>query len=214
MEVSNNIIAGLLVLAVAVSAVNLFGGQGPVSLSGMSVTGGKTNVSLTSTASITFVSGYNETWFGTGTPNTGSSLTIATNQENGNGFYNGSYCNGTAIATGSAHVKPLCIENDGSDTSTCVKIHAGAAPTGWITCTGSCAQTPDAQVKAYDNSTSACTSGLGSAWAQLNVTDRTLCTAFDTGATLGVDLQLVIPQNPTTGSELSTVITISGTDAC
>ena len=215
MEISSNIIAALLVLAIVVSTANLFGGQEKIDLSGMAVTAGKTNISLSSTASITFQTGYNETYFGSGTPNTGSSLTLATNQENTNSFYNGSYCNGSAVpsTTGTA-VTPLCIRNDGSDATTCVKIHSGGTPSSWITCSGTCVQTPNVRIKAYDNSTSACTTGLRSTWGQLNATDRTLCTEFDTTATLGVDLELTIPENPTVGSELTTALTITGSDAC
>ena len=218
MEVSNSIIAVLLVLAIAVSAGNFFTAKGPLgeAISGMSVTAGKTNVSVTSQASITFVTGWNQTWFGQGTTNPGSSLVIATDQANTNSFYNGSYCNNSAFFGTGSHVLPMCIQNDGNDETTCVKIQASAAPTGWITCTGSCAQTPEVRIKAYENGTAGtqCTSGLRSTWGQLNATDRWLCEALNTTRVIGVDTELTLPQNTNSGSELSTTITITGSGSC
>ncbi|MBN2102289.1 MAG: hypothetical protein JW716_05460 [Candidatus Aenigmarchaeota archaeon] len=221
MKISNNLLAVLLVLSILVSGMSFFGSytgyEEKQAMSGMSVTSGKTNVSVISSSSITFVAGWNETWFGEGTLNPGSETIIATNLQNNNSFYNGSYCNGTMVpgASGTA-VKPLCIENDGNDESTCVKIQASAAPAGWITCSGSCAQTPNVTIRSYENATAgvSCTSGLRSDWGQLNGTDRWLCEAINTTQVIGVDLQLTLPQNTDAGTELSTTITISGTDSC
>ncbi len=183
------------------------------------VTTGKTNVSVQSQASITFVDGWNETWFGQGALPGGIEVIIATNWQNNYSFYNGSYCNDSApaaLGTGTPRVKPLCIENDGNNNETCVKIAASSTPAGWITCTESCAQTPNATIKAYENGTagSVCTGGLRSDWGQLNTTQRTLCEQFNTSKVMGVDVQLTLPQNTESDTELSTTITIYGTDAC
>ncbi len=220
MEISNGIIAALLVLAIAVSAGNYFTATGPLgeTFSGM-VTSGKTNVSVTSQASITFVQGWNETWFGQGTTNAGSSLTIATNQQNSNSFYNGSYCNDSTFSgfgTGSPRVLPMCIQNDGNDETTCVKIHSGGTPASWITCSGTCAQTPNARIKTYENDTAgvSCTNGLRSTWGQLNATDRWLCEQLNTTQVIGVDVELTLPQNTDSETDLSTTITITGSDSC
>ena len=213
MEVSNNLIAALLVLAVVVSAANLFGGGGRVAeLSGM-VTQGKANVSVQSSASVTFVSGYNETYFGQGTPGT-SLTTISTVQTNTNGYYNGSHCNGTTYGTGT-FITPLCIYNDGNSATTTVTItasqNAGYDP--WLDCGQStpanCDQTPTAEVRAFNNSTNACTSGLLTTWTTLGTSAATLCSAFGIGEYMEIALRLGLPSNMEANVEHYTTLTIT-----
>jgi len=211
MRVSNNIIAGLLVLAIVANVVNLFAPQDAGSgITGM-ISTGKANVSVQATTSVTFVTGYNATYFGQGTPETSSLLTISTVQNNSNGFYNGSHCNGTTYGSGT-HITPLCIYNDGTDDTTTVSVHASeaAGTNPWLDCGGAtCDQTPTAEFREYDNSSGACASGAASSWTTLGTSDATLCSSFGMEEYMELALKLGIPSNMEGGVEHSTTITLT-----
>ncbi len=217
MIISNNLISILLILSILISVIaitNYYTKYEETKIvSGMATIYGKANVSVKSQSSITFVDGWNETWFGSGQRANGTTRNISTAYINDGGFYNGSYCNNSVLGTGTIHVKPMCVYNDGSNNATCVKILSSQNADGWITCSGSCLQTPRTWVKAYNNHTNACHTGLHLSWQDLNTTTSVICEGLNITMTMGIDYRLDLPENTNSGN-LSTAITIIGTDYC
>jgi len=195
-EISNNTLAALLIVAVLVSIVGLVNTLTliPV-IQYTGVATGKANVTIESAVSIKLLK--NESLFGAGFPNlvcTGR-LDIATNQSNQEGdrgspvgfFNNGTEGNNTAqnctygksgLDDSGTCAEPFVVQNDGNDPATCVKINADKAAQAFI---GGSQQTPLFQWAGMNNEsawgssnagcpsavTDACLVGLNQTWRDM-----------------------------------------------
>ncbi|MCK4335525.1 MAG: hypothetical protein KAW40_02250, partial [Candidatus Aenigmarchaeota archaeon] len=112
-EISNNLLAGLLVVAIVISASSVFiiSNIGPITVTGRALEFGTANVTISGLAAIEMIR--NVTTFGTSAIG-GQGRTIHTQQENnwtgGGTFNNGSEGNGTDYGAGT-HVYPFVVEN-------------------------------------------------------------------------------------------------------
>jgi hypothetical protein len=176
-QISNNVLAALLLLAIVISA---FGLMSMVSVPLFQITGaassglGVTNLSITESFSIKMVRNISD--FGTSTIPNGVTTWLASNQTNSNAtqtvtFYNGSEGNGTDYGLGT-HIYPFVIENDGNDNTTCVQITGTAAAT-FIG--GSEPAAPVFQAAASNNMTGSCGGTMATAWTTVSGAAATMC---------------------------------------
>ncbi|NIO23324.1 MAG: hypothetical protein GTN38_04855 [Candidatus Aenigmarchaeota archaeon] len=145
-EISNNLLAGLLIVAILVSIVGLANTLTLIPViqyTGFATTGvGKANVTIESAISITLLR--NESIFGPGYANSAGDLLLATNKSNPEGtggvsdrfFNNGSEGNVTdctyGIAGDTTCAHPFVVENDGNDPATCIKVYAADSAATFI----------------------------------------------------------------------------------
>ncbi len=240
-EISNNLIAGLLIVAILISIVGVVNTLTLVPViryTGAATTGtGKANVTIQSQVSITLLR--NETLFGSGYTNTNTILYIATNQTNpwgdrapggaGSGYFNnGSEGNGTNYGQGTERAYPFVVENDGNDDTTCIKIYAAQTPAQWI---GGSDQTPVFQFAGKNNESAwgstdcagtgfvpACTGTLTEKWTDVptSASPATVCTALNSSQCtdeLRIHFRIGLPSDTPEGGKQTTV-TIQGTGSC
>ncbi len=237
-EISNNLIAGLLIVAILISIVGLANTltlmQYPVKYTGAATTGtGKANVTIESALSIRLLR--NESWFGSGYPNSqgGGILEIWSNNTAPNwdgtagtgSFNNGSEGNGTDYNTGT-HVYPFVVENNGNDPNTCIRVYADKTAQQFI---GGAAQTPEFRFAGKNNESAwgstntgcsgsypdACTSGLVQTWTDMGTSSTTVCTTLNSSQCsdeIRIHFLLGIPEDAA-GSKTATV-TVAGCNPC
>jgi|GEM_PF-2389818 len=240
-EISNNLLAALLIVAVVISIVglvNIFTLAPVIRYTGVAT--GKANVSIESQLSIKLLR--NETLFGSGSPNlaaTGTAVAIWSNrtsiQVDGDAssdigaFNNGSQGNGTDYNTGT-YVYPFVVENDGNDPDTCIRISAAQAAASFI---GGVAQTPHfywaamANESTWGSTQSGAPStltanpciGTGTAlvdeWTEMTTSSATVCdplNATDWTDELRIHFRLEIPTDASGGKQ--TTVTVSGCNPC
>ena len=176
-EISNNLLAGLLVVAIVISAssVLIISNIGPITVTGRALEFGTANVTISGLAAIEMIR--NVTNFGTSTLGGAERIIHTQDADNWNTFYNGSEGNGTDYGSGT-HVYPFVVENIGNvnvsiNISTDNEAGSGGSP--WI---GAGA---GAYFKAKSNdSVGACSAdyaggyGEGS-WISLNVSETAAC---------------------------------------
>ena len=178
-EISNNLLAGLLVVAIVISASSAFiiSNIGPITVTGRTLEFGTANVTISGLAAIEMKR--NVTNFGTSTI-AGQGRTIHTQQENnwtgGGTFNNGSEGNGTNYGTGTP-AYPFVVDNIGNVNVSINISTANEAGSGtpWIG-TGAAAH-----FKGKNNqSTGPCAADFGSgfgegSWTALNVSETVVC---------------------------------------
>lgn len=193
-EISNNLLAGLLIVAILVSIVGLANTftmiQYPVT--GFAGSGtGKANLTVVAAVSITLLR--NESLFGSGYNYEAQALTLRTNNSNQEGnrgttdgwFNNGSEGNmsggnctyGKSGYDNTSCANPFVVKNDGNDDTTCIKVYAAQTADTWI---GGVIDTPSFKAMATHNESAwggtepectapayaaACTTGLQSGWS-------------------------------------------------
>jgi hypothetical protein len=212
-QISNNVLAALLLIAIAISGMGIFTivtitTPGP-KVTGFNVGTGLTNVTILQLASITLLR--NVSYFGTGAPGS-DILHLYSNSTNTNGFFNGSEGNGTDYGTGT-FVYPFVVANDGNVDSTCVKISAASNAAGFIGGTN-----PEFHAAAQDNETASCGGTLHSEWQSVSGADITMCDSLHTEAggsgsnTVRIHWHLGIPKTAE-GAKTNT-ITVTGGSSC
>lgn len=235
-QISNNLLAGLLIVAIVVSIVGLANTLTVLPVlqyTGFATSGqGLANVSITSQVSITLLR--NETLFGSGYTNQNSILRLYTNSTNQWGdrnpagwFNNGSEGNGTDYGSGSGpYAYPFVVQNDGNDDSTCIKVYAAQTPQQWI---GGTSQTPEFKMAGKNNESAwgstdcagtgypdACYSGLVQAWTDVGTIPTTICTSLnstDCTDELRIHFMVGLPSDTPEGIKTTTV-TVEGSDVC
>jgi hypothetical protein len=228
--VSNNVLAGLLVVAIVVS---IFGIAQismiapPVMVTYTGAATGVANVTVESSVAIDMIK--NETNFGVGYPNsvsTGTILNIATNQSGGNPwgdaapggaasgyFNNGTEGNETNCTYGQGGndtgpcAEPFVVRNSGNDPNTCIRIkaEAGSTAAGFI---GGVQVTPTFKFAGKNNETGACTGTLTTAWTELTTSMQDVCTALnqtDSSDEIRIHFQLGIPPDSPPGEKIATL---------
>ncbi|NIO20645.1 MAG: hypothetical protein GTN76_07875 [Candidatus Aenigmarchaeota archaeon] len=206
-EISNNLLAGLLIVAIVVSIVGLANTITLIPVlqyTGFATSGtGKSNVTITSEVSITLIR--NETLFGSGYTNTATIHRIYSNESNqwgdrnNAGFFNngseGNNTEGNCTYGKSGNddsgncADPFVIENDGNDESTCIKLYAAATPQSWI---GGSAQTPEFKMSGEQNESTwgsttcagtgypdSCVGTLTEEWTDVGTSATTICTQLN-----------------------------------
>ncbi len=221
-EISNNLLAALLIAAIVISGFGLltlssYLTGGKFELTGAATGTGKVNLSITEAVEIVLLR--NESLFGSGYTNAAVDglLTIATNQSGNKGtggatsFYNGSEGNGTEYGTGT-HVYPFVAKVEGNDESTCLRVLAASAAASFI---GGVAQTPTFKFGGKNNETSSCYGTLATAWTDVGTSYTTICDTTnhtDTNDEVRIHWQLGIPTDAW-GSKSNT-ITICAAGTC
>jgi len=225
-EISNNLLAGLLIVAILVSVVGLANTLTLIPViryTGAATTGtGKTNVTIESAVSIVLLR--NETDFGAGYPNSNGILYIWSNNTapnwdgQGGSFNNGSEGNGTDYNTGT-HVYPFVVQNSGNDASTCIRIRSDKTASQFI---GGVAQTPVFQFAGKQNESSAwgaphdsCYGTLTEAWTDMSTSYVTVCDTLnhtDSNDEIRIHFRLGIPEDAA-GAKTATV-TVAGCNPC
>ena len=179
-EVSNNLLAGLLIVAIVISGSGLLiiGGMGPVTITGRELAYGTANVTITGQVAIEMVR--NVTNFGSSVL-AGAQRIIHTQQDNSFSatldFNNGSEGNGTDYGTGS-FAYPFVIRNIGNVNAS-INISAGSEATSWMGEGGAAAF-----FKGKNNESAACGADFGGefgegSWTALNVSDTEACSSMD-----------------------------------
>lgn len=213
-EISNNLLAVLLVVAILVSGFGLLSLMeiGRISVTGIAT--GRANVSITGAPSIEMIR--NITNFGSSDLG-GSTRTIDSQTDNFGNFSDGSEGNGTNLGkcateeTSENCSYPMVINNSGN-VNVEINISADADADSWINSAAL------AYFKGKNNESGACTDysefGEGS-WVALNdsTDDRQACGVLqfgDSADELRVHFQLVIPSQTGPGGKNS-VITIQAT---
>jgi len=208
MEINNNLIAVLLILSIGIS---VFGIAQMVTVMREGITGaatgtGVTNLTVGGATGIRLIR--NVTDFGSGSPQTGQLLYIATDADNSQGFDDGTEGNGSANSYGDCATNypsedhcafPFVVENTGN-TNPQLNITAANSSTEFILCEGSCAQTPEFKFKGVENETGACISGLQSTYTDVpkSPTESVICDSFNTstnGDEIRIHFQIGIPDN-------------------
>jgi hypothetical protein len=231
-EISNNLIAGLLLVAIVVSIVGLVNTISLIPViqyTGFATTGaGKANVTIESAMSITLMR--NETLFGPGYANTAGDLVLATNKTNPEGtagttdgwFNNGSEGNGTDYGQGSGpYAYPFVVQNDGNEDATHIKVYANKDADAFIGGVGSEFQfagennesvwgsTEPAGSCPLPSYTDACTSGLIESWQDMPTGSGTeVCAALnatDCSDEMRIHFRLSIPYDAPSGGKTATV---------
>ena len=208
-EISNNILAGLLLVAVVLSAFSLLSilTIPTQKLTGAATTGtGLANVTIQSSYSIKMVRNISN--FGSGTIINGQLRHLYSNSTNDGGFYNGSEGNGTDYGTGT-YAYPFVVENDGNDDSTCVQV-SGTAASSFRG-----GNSPVFEVAAKENETTSCSSGLVSAWTTVGGA-QTMCQSLQMEVAndeLRMHWHIGIPDDATEGEKTNT-ITITALNSC
>lgn len=179
-EISNNLLAGLLIVAIVISASSVFiiGNLGTIRVTGQAVGYGTANVTITGQLSIRMLR--NVTNFGSSTLGGVERIIHTQDADNWNTFYNGSEGNGTDYGSGT-HVYPFVVENYGNVNAS-INISAANKEAGdadpWIS------QGAGAYFKGKNNETYACGAdwsgefGEGS-WTELNESETSVCTDLD-----------------------------------
>jgi hypothetical protein len=197
-EVSNNVLAGLFLIALVVTVIGVASiyTYSP-NLTGAATTGtGQANVTITGQVSLTMLQDI--TNFGDGTPASGTALNISTEEENTNGFNNGSYSNGTDFGTNAENegfANAMVIENDANQNIQ-VTITSNASATDFP---GGTSQTPLFMYKVLQNESSSCTSlqDVGN-WTNTDTSPTTICSSMDeqpSSDTVQVHFLLQIPDD-------------------
>jgi len=204
-EISNNLLASLLIVAILISAFGIFtvSNLGPVKLTGRALEYGTANVSITGAVDIEMIR--NVTNFGSSTIPGATVTTIDTQTADNYGtFNNGTEGNETDFQ-GTA-VYPFVIWNKGN-VNVSINLSAASEASSWIYTSAG------AYFKAKNNETGACAATLGSgygegAWTPLNVTETVACADldFETSDTMRVHFRLKLPGD-TVGSK-GVVITL------
>ncbi len=209
-EMSNNILAGLLLVAVVLSAIGLLSllSVPIMQLTGAATTGtGLANVTVQSSYSVKMVRNISN--FGSGTIIEGSIRHLYSNSTNAGGFYNGSEGNGTDYGTGT-YAYPFVVENDGNDDTTCIKVSGTAAGT-FIGGTNSVFE-----AAAKENETGSCSTGLVTAWTTVSAGVQTLCSELQMDLNndeLRIHWHIGIPDDASPAEKTNT-ITITASNAC
>jgi hypothetical protein len=209
-EMSNNILAGLLLVAVVLSAFSLLSIMTiPTQLlTGAATTGtGLANVTIQSSYSIKMVRNISN--FGSGTIINGQLRHLYSNSTNDGGFYNGSEGNGTDYGTGT-YAYPFVVENDGNDDTTCVQV-SGTAASSFIG-----GNSPVFEAAAAENETGSCAAGLVSAWTTVDGTADTMCQQLQMelgNDELRLHWHIGVPDDSAEGEKTNT-ITITALNAC
>jgi hypothetical protein len=230
-EISNNLLAGLLIVAILVSIVGLANTLTLVPVIRYTgVATGKANLTIQSAVAITLLR--NESLFGAGFPNAaaGGILYVWSNNTAANwdgtagtgSFNNGSQANGTDYQTGT-HVYPFVVRNTGNDPNTCVRISADKIASTFIGGGLGPLADPEFKWSAMNNESTwsgatrnPCQGGtLTTAWTEMTGSSVTFCTALnhtDTHDELRVHFRLGIPEDAQ-GAK-STIVTVSGCNPC
>ena len=208
-EISNNILAGLLLVAVVLSAIGLLSMMSvPImQLTGAATSGqGLANVTVQSSYSVKMVRNISN--FGSGTIIEGSMRHLYSNSTNAGGFYNGSEGNGTNYGTGT-YAYPFVVENDGNDDSTCIQVSGTVAGT-FI---GGTSAVFEAAAK--ENETTSCSSGLVSAWTTVGGA-QTMCQSLQMDLAndeLRIHWHIGIPDDASPAEKTNT-ITVTALNSC
>ncbi len=165
-EVSNNVLAGLLIVAILISVfgVATMITETPITFTGLGTAGtGLTNLTLTGVACLQIGDSKNLTDFGSAPSPTVSTVWLSTETNNTNGFNNGSEAAG---ATGTlAYV--MVLENCGS-VKLNVSMNSTKNATTFMCGSQDCSSTPSFFAKAKQNETGSCNGVLYSNWANVN----------------------------------------------
>ncbi|MCD6591003.1 MAG: hypothetical protein J7K72_03445 [Candidatus Aenigmarchaeota archaeon] len=209
-EISNNVLAALLIVAILVTSVGIWTlSRIPTAIYTGAATG-VTNLTVESLASIRLIRNVSD--FGQGLPNPSTTLDLWSNATNTNGFNNGSEGNGTNYGSGT-HVYPFVVENDGNDDTTCVKVSGSDAST-FIG-----GKDPVFQVAAHDNETGSCHTNLHTEWQNVSGSEVTVCEELHTeqgggGAnTIRLHWHIGLPYDATPTTHSNT-ITVSAYGSC
>ena len=224
-DISNNLLAALLIVAIAISGFGLFtlssylsGGQ--FGLTGAVTGAGKVNMTITEAVEITLLR--NESLFGSGYTNAGGGglLNIASNKSGNCGtggatcFYNGSEGNGTDYGTaGGTHVYPFVARIGGNDESTCLRVEATSGASGFIG--GVTPSAPTFTFAGKNNESNSCYGTLASAWTTVSTGYTTVCNTVnhtDANDEVRIHWDLGIPEDATGGK--SDTITVCAAGDC
>lgn len=220
-EISNNLIAGLLIVAIVISGLGMlaFVNIPPITLTGAATETGYANLSISGLVSITMVR--NASDFGNGTL-AGADQLIHTQQDNApTTFDDGSEGNDTHYGSCASPsdedncVYPFVVENSGN-VNVSINLSADNEASTWIKSGAA------AQFKGKNNVSDACGASFGpgfgeGSWTDLNTTETVACSdlRFEESPTrydqIRIHFRLGVPSD-TTGSRTST-ITIGAVDA-
>jgi hypothetical protein len=215
-EVSNKIIAGLLLLAIVISLfgiVTIMNIPLVVVYTGGATGTGTTNLSITGAASITMLRDLSD--FGTGTPDPSTGTTIANDQINTRGFYNGSHGNGTDYGIGPPYAYMHVIENNGNTVCN-LTIKSSKTAAQFIGGTN-----PSFKFRGFQNETNSCNGTLTTTYTEFSAadTDYNLCVESTSGSgfryeddsdTVQVSFKIFLPSDTPPGTK-SVTITYTGT---
>lgn len=217
-QISNNILAALLLLAIVISGAGVLSVLTITApkLTGAATSGsGVTNLTISSIYSILMLRNMSD--FGTGDIISGQIYHIYTNATNTNAgasspFRNGSEGNGSDYGTGT-YVYPFVIENDGNDNTTCVQLEGNPA----ATFIGSGAVF---EASEKDNETAegpSCEGNKAFTWQPVNVTNpMTVCQQLHSDGTkdsIRIHWHLGIPDSAVPETKSNT-ITITALNSC
>jgi hypothetical protein len=209
-EVSNNVLAGLLVVAILISlfgVVSMTMNIPIASFTGLAITSGKTNLTVQNNTCVQFQASWNLTDFGSGTPNTDPSpyLWITTETINTNGFRNGSESAGEGTL---AYV--MTIDNCGNAAIN-VSMNSTYNKSGFL---GGNLSQAGFLAKAKANESNSCTGTLYGSWTDVNETGTgnlgslRLCDnllAADANDNLKIAYNLSIPNDVPSGTKSTTI---------
>ncbi len=199
-EVSNNVIAGLLIVAIVISVVGITSIMQPVKrITGAATHTGVTNLTVSGESCWTLVQ--NVTDFGSGST-TENSITITTDTINSGGFNNGSESGGSGTL---AYV--MILENC-ANTVLNITMNASKNATGFICGTGTCTN-PAFKARATVNESGSCTNP-GTNWQDVNETADhvNLCGYLQTSEnsdSIMIHYNLTIPSDTDPGTKTVTV---------
>lgn len=211
-EVSNNVLAGLFLIALVVTVIGVASIYTFPGFTGFATTqSGYANVTIGDEPSITLTQ--QVTNFGDGAISPGAITNISTEQENTNGFNNGSYYNGTDFGSdveGEGFAYPMIIEADGN-VAVSVTVASNITVNSFMNCLGgTCDQPEHLGFKALDDEAGSCTGTLWdnnatADWWEVSTAARQICSQLDNddGAdTLQVHFKLSIPSDAQSGLKL------------
>jgi hypothetical protein len=221
-EISNNLLAALLIAAIAISGfgvltISNYITQQPTKIMGAATGTGKVNLSISEAVEIVLLR--NESLFGAGFPNIGGGgiVNIESNKTDNCGtagatcFYNGSEGNGTEYGTGT-HVYPFVARVEGNDESTCLRVEAASTAASFI---GGAAQTPTFKFGGKDNESISCYGTLTTAWSDVGISWTTICDTTnhtDANDEVRIHWQLGIPTDA--AGTKSNTITVCAAGTC
>ncbi len=226
-EISNNLLAALLIVAIAISGFGIltisnYVTRQPAGIMGAATGTGKVNLTISEAIEIQLLR--NESLFGAGFPNSGGGglLVITSNKTDNCGtggatcFYNGSEGNGTNYGTSSTYVYPFVARIGGNDESTCLRVEAASDASGFIG--GATPSGPTFAFAGKNNETStvaSCYGTLANAWTAVSTGWTTVCNTVnhtDSNDEVRIHWQLGLPEDAA-GSK-SDVITVCAAGDC